>query len=67
MSEPTGTDDPDRDARSEALRFIGRRTLVWALPLALVGALLVGLGIPIWVSIIAMLLVLLVLVLELDL
>lgn len=60
-------DDLDRDAREEALRHVGRRVLIWALPLTLCGALLVGLGIPVWISVIAMLAVLAVLVFEIDL
>lgn len=60
-------DDPDQASREEALRFIARRTLIWAIPLALVGALLVGLGIPVWISVIAMVLMLIVLVFEIDL
>lgn len=67
MTEPEETRDPDGDARNEALRFMARRTAIWAVPLALVGALLVGLGIPVWISVIAMLVVLAVLVFEIDL
>lgn len=58
--------DPDADARSEALRFMARRTLTWAVPLSLVGLLLIGLGIPWWISVPAMLAVLAVLVFELE-
>lgn len=60
-------DDPDRASRDEALQFIARRTLIWAIPLTLIGALLVGLGIPVWISVIAMVLMLIVLVFEIDL
>ena len=60
-------DDPDRASRDEALQFIARRTLIWAIPLTLIGALLVGLGIPLWISVIAMVLTLIVLVFEIDL
>lgn len=60
-------DDPDRASRDEALQFIARRTLIWAVPLTLIGALLVGLGIPVWISVIAMILMLVVLVFEIDL
>lgn len=59
-------DDPDRASRDEALQFIARRTLIWALPLTLIGALLVGLGIPLWISVVAMVLMLIVLVFEID-
>jgi len=58
--------DADADARSEALRFIGRRLAIWAAPLTLVGALLIGLGIPWWISVLAMLAVLAVVVFEID-
>ena len=67
MSGADDQSDPDAEAQSEALRFILRRTAIWALPLALVGALLVGLGIPLWISVVAMLVVLAIVVLELDL
>ena len=60
-------EDPDRASRDEALQFIARRTAIWALPLALIGALLVGLGIPVWISVIAMVVMLIVLVFEIDL
>ena len=59
-------DDPDRASRDEALQFIARRTLIWAIPLTLVGALLIGLGIPAWISVGAMVLMLIVLVFEID-
>jgi len=67
MSDPEESPDPDGDARNEALRFMARRTAIWAVPLALVGLLLVGLGIPLWISVVAMLVVLAVLVLEIEL
>ena len=59
--------DPDSDARKDALQFMARRTAIWALPLALVALLMTGLGIPLWISVIAMLAVLAVLVFEIDL
>lgn len=58
--------DADADARSEALRFIGRRLAIWTAPLALLGALLIGLGIPWWISVLAMLAVLAIVVFEID-
>ncbi len=58
--------DPDQEARNEALAHVGKRLAIWALPLTVVGALLVGLGIPLWISVIAMVVVLAILVLELD-
>lgn len=59
-------DDPDGDARREALHHIGRRTAIWAAPLTIVGILLVALGIPVWISVVTMLVVLAVVVLEID-
>lgn len=58
--------DPDDDARREAARFIARRTAIWAVPLTLVGILLSALGIPVWISVAAMVILLVVLVLEID-
>ncbi len=64
--EPHESEDPDKASRDEALKFIGRRTAIWAIPLTLIGALLVGLGIPVWISVGAMVLMLIVLVFEID-
>jgi hypothetical protein len=64
--DPLDQPDPDREARNEALAHVSKRLAIWAIPLAVVGALLVGLGIPLWISIVAILVVLVVLVLELD-
>ena len=60
-------DDPDRASRNEALQFIARRAGIWAIPLTLIGALLVGLGIPVWISVVAMVAMLILLVFEIDL
>lgn len=59
-------DDLDRESRNDALRVVGRRAAIWAVPLAIVGALLVGLGIPLWISVGAIVLVLAILVFEVD-
>ncbi len=67
MEDAGGQPDEDAEVRSEALRFILRRTMIWAVPLALVAALLVALGIPVWISVVAMLVVLVVVVFEVDL
>ena len=66
--EENGEPDPDLDAevRAEALYFVFRRTAIWAIPLTIVGALLVALGIPLWISVIAMVLVLAMLVFEVE-
>lgn len=59
--------DPDDDARREAAQFILRRTAIWALPLTLVAILMTALGIPLWISVVSMLVLLAVLVFEIDL
>lgn len=58
--------DPDQELRREALRKVGRRAAIWTIPLAIVGLLLIGLGIPWWISVGAMVAVLAVLVFEID-
>lgn len=60
-------DDLDADARREAARQIGRRAALWVVPLALVGLLITALGIPWWISTLAMALVMVILVFEIDL
>jgi uncharacterized membrane protein len=67
MGDPDDQRDEDAEARSEALRFIVRRTTIWAVPLTLIGALLTALGIPLWICVAALLIVLVVLVFEIDL
>jgi hypothetical protein len=59
-------DDIDADARREAARQIGRRALIWTVPLLLVGLLITALGIPWWISAGSMALVMVVLVFEVD-
>ncbi len=67
MSSPEDPiEDPDAASREEALRFIARRTAIWAVPLTLIGALLIGLGIPWWISVGAMAIVLIILIFEID-
>ncbi len=58
--------DPDADERTEALHLILRRTLQWAVPLTLIGLLLTALGIPWWISVVAILIVAAVAIFELD-
>ena len=69
-AERVGADDvetdPDAEVRAEALYVVFRRIAIWAIPLMLAGALLVALGIPLWISMVAMLLVLAMLVFELE-
>lgn len=59
-------DDLDADARRDAAGQIGRRALIWFVPLVLVGLLLIGLGIPWWISLAAMAVVMAVLVFEIE-
>ena len=59
--------DPDAEARREALGEMGRRLAIWAVPLAILAALVTALGVPLWISIGVMALVLIVLVFEIDL
>lgn len=59
--------DPDAEARREALGQMGRRLAIWAVPLAVMALLLTALGIPVWISVGATVLVLIVLVFEIDL
>ncbi len=66
-NEPEGEQrDLDEEARADALYFILRRTGLWAIPLGIVGALLVALGIPLWLTVIAMVTTLIILVFEID-
>jgi hypothetical protein len=58
--------DLDADARREAARQIGRRAAIWVVPLTLVGVLITTLGIPWWISTIAMAAVMGILVFEID-
>jgi hypothetical protein len=67
-STPTSPDvDPDRVDQAEALRFMARRLLIWAVPLLLLGILSVALGLPVWLIVIALLVALAVAVFEIDL
>lgn len=66
MADQHEPEDLDRASRNEALRVVARRAAIWMVPLAIVGALLVGLGIPLWISVGAMVLMLAILVFEVD-
>jgi hypothetical protein len=59
--------DPDRVDQAEVLRFMARRLLIWAVPLVLIGVLLVALGLPIWIIVVALMAALAIVVFELDL
>lgn len=60
-------DDLDAEERRAAARQIGRRAAIWTVPLLLVGLLITALGIPWWISTIAMVSVMAILVFEIDL
>ena len=65
--DPEAPRTEDDQARAETIRFIARRTLIWFVPLLLVGILLVALGLPVWVVVIALAVALAIVVFELDL
>lgn len=68
--EPTAAreePDPDRVDQAEVLRFMARRLLIWGAPLVLIGVLLVALGLPVWIIVVALLAALAIVVFELDL
>ena len=46
--------DPDREARDEALRSIGRRLAIVAIPAIVVGILVTALGVPLWITLIGL-------------
>jgi hypothetical protein len=54
----------DRARRNELLRRIGVRALVVGIPTILVGALAVGLGVPLWIVLIACLIILVLVLFE---
>ena len=62
-----GRPHPDRDEPGEVVWRIGKRLLLLAAPLSLVGWLLAALGIPVVFAVIAMLVALVIVVFELDL
>jgi 4-hydroxybenzoate polyprenyltransferase len=59
-------DDLDAEERRAAAREIGRRAAIWIVPLTLVAILITALGIPWWISFLAMALVMAILVFEID-
>ena len=59
--------DPDRVDQTEVLRFMARRLLIWGVPLVLIGVLLVALGLPVWIIVVALMAALAIVVFELDL
>jgi membrane protein YdbS with pleckstrin-like domain len=67
MSGIDDRDDPDAEGRREAVDTILRRALLWILPLTVLAALLVALGIPWWISVAAVVAALAIVVLEIDL
>jgi len=59
--------DLDKADQGEALRFMAKRFAIWAVPLLAISALLVALGIPVWIIAIAMGIALLLLIFEIEL
>lgn len=59
--------DEDREVRREAIRFVARRALIWFVPIAAIGWLMIGLGLPEWAVVVACLLAYATAVFELDL
>ncbi len=66
MADHQEPEDLDRESRNQAMRVVARRAAIWMVPLTVVGALLIGLGIPLWISVGAMVLMLAILVFEVD-
>lgn len=58
--------DPDGDARREALRFIARRASIWIVPLTAIGILAIALGIPWWITVAVLIVAYAIVVFELD-
>ena len=56
----------DAEARRGAARHLGRRAVILIVPVLLVGVLITALGIPWWISVGALALVMAVLVFEID-
>ena len=66
MSEPDPERTEDDQARVETIRFIARRTVIWFAPLLAIGILLVALGLPVWIVVIALVVALAIAVFELN-
>lgn len=63
--QPVGPDPGDED-RDEAIRQLARRAGIWAVPVIGIGILITALGIPFWISLIAMVLAMVILVFEVE-
>ena len=66
VPELDGEDD-DARVRREATKYIVRKALIWLIPMALLGLLLVALGLPAWLVAIALAIAYAIVVFELDL
>ena len=63
--QPVGPDPGDED-RDEALRLLGRRLAIWLLPLCALGVMVTALGIPWWISAIAIAIAAMILIFEIE-
>ncbi|MDH3753011.1 MAG: hypothetical protein OEU32_03980 [Acidimicrobiia bacterium] len=59
--------DADEVEQAAALRYLARKTLIWAVPLLLLGILLVALGLPVWLVIIGLVAALAIVIFEIEL
>ena len=66
-SDSAAAVDLDKADQGEALRFMAKRFAIWAVPLLAISALLVALGIPIWITAVAVGAALLLLIFEIEL
>jgi hypothetical protein len=60
-------DDPDSDTARNAARIIARRAAIWLIPMAVLAAFVMALGIPVWLTLIIVGIAYAVVVLDLDL
>jgi hypothetical protein len=59
-------DDPDGDVRRDAAKIIGRRALIWLVPMAVLAAFVHALGLPLWLSVAVVAVAYAAVVLDLD-
>lgn len=64
---PRGDEDPDAISARRAAKIIGRRALIWLVPMALLAVFVTALGIPAWIAIVVVGIAYAFVVLDLDL